>query len=350
MAVIRGGPLDDSGPEMMDAAMSVLKPLLSESDCSPVEFVEVEAGAHCVEKYGAPLPRESLETILNLGVVFKAPTAGAKTPDFPPVGSTIKKAMDTYANITPCRSYKGVKLASRLNIDMVMVRENTEGLASISFRPTPDISCATRIITRFASERVARVAFAMAQRRRHKLTVCAHTGGIFDGDRIFIESCRKIGMDYPDVDVTFRKPDALNGILMVSPEVFDVIVAPNDWGSVISDAMVSSTGSVGLGPRANLGDDAASFEPIHGTAPGKAGKGTVNPVSQILAGKMLLEWLGARHQDEKVSELGRVIGQSVSEILDEGRVMTRDLGGTASTSEVAQAILERARQLLHGAC
>ncbi|MBI2958656.1 MAG: isocitrate/isopropylmalate dehydrogenase family protein [Chloroflexi bacterium] len=347
VALIRGGPEDDSGPEMMDAALSVLKPLLSESGCPRVDFVEVEAGAHCARKYGNALPPESLQTIRDLRVVFKAPTAGAKSPGSAPVGVTIKKALNTYANVTPCRSYRGVKTALRPGIDMVMVRENTEGLpASIFFRPVPDVSCETRVITRSASQRIARVAFEMARSRRQRLTICAVEARIFEGDIIFIEACKELGKAYPEVHVDVRKPDALAGILVVNPESFDVVVAPNDWGFIISDEMVATTGSVGLGPRANLGDGAGLFEPIHGTAPGKAGKGTVNPISEVLAGKMMLEWLGSRHHDEAITRVGRLIGEAVAQVLDEGLVLTGDMGGKASTSEVAGAVLDRARTLL----
>ncbi len=345
VAVVRGGPLDDSGPEMMDAALHVLKSLLS--DTGPhIEFIEVEAGTHCAKSRGNPLPQESLETILRLGVVFKAPTAGGKVPAFRPITSTLRRTLKTYANVTPCRSYRGVKAALKPGIDMVMVRENSEGLqGGAFFRPAPGVSCAIRVITQLASERIARVAFKMAQTRRRILTVCASTSGLNDGDLVFIDGCMAVAKEFPEVRLEVRKPDALNSIMVVNPESFDVIVTPSDWGAIISDAMVATTGSVGLGPRANLGDGTALFEPIHGTAPGKAGKGTVNPVSQILAGKMMLEWFGSQKEDATALRAARLLEQAVTGVLDEGNVLTVDLGGKASTREVANAILERARRL-----
>ncbi len=346
VAVLRGGPDDDSGPELMDAALHVLKSFLSDRGGPRIDFIEVEAGTHCAKTRGDPLPQQSLDTILALKCAFKAPTAGGKVPAFRSITPTLRKALNTYANITPCRSYKGVKTALKPGIDMVMVRENSEGFqASPSFRPVPGVSCSMRIISQLASQRIARVAFKMAQDRRRQLTVCASTSGVCDGDLLFIESCRSVASEFPEVQLEVRKPDALNGILVINPGSFDVVVAPNEWGMIISDAMAATTGSVGLGPRANLGDGTALFEPIHGTAPGKAGKGTVNPVGQILAGKMMLEWFALQHNDEGARRVAGLLEQSVTDILDEGRVLTVDLGGKASTREIAEAIVERGRRL-----
>lgn len=345
VAAVRGGPEDDSGPELMDAAMFVLESLLKEPGAPKFDFIPIEAGTHCAKTRGNPLPPDSLEKILKLGVAFKAPTAGEKVPQFKTMTSVLRRSLKTYANITPSRSYRGVKAALKPNIDMVMVRENIEGLqAGPAFRPTPDVSCTIRTITRAGSERIARVAFQMAQARRKKLTVCAFASGMQDGDLIFIDGCRKVARDFPEVEMGVRKPDALNGILMVNPGSFDVVVAPNDWGCLISDAMAAAAGSVGLGPRANLGDGTALFEPIHGTAPGKAGKGIVNPVGQILAGKLMLEWFGSQNNDESATRLAKRLEQAVTDVLDEGKVLPVELGGKATTKEITEAIVTRARQ------
>ncbi|MDO8670136.1 MAG: isocitrate/isopropylmalate family dehydrogenase [Dehalococcoidia bacterium] len=353
VAVLRGGPEDESGPEMMDAAMQVLGTMLADAGLSSVKFVPLESGKHCVKTTGQWLPDESLKKARELGVVFKAPGASATSsledavsrPNVPK--RYLRHELKVYANVTPSKSYKGVTKAIRQNIDLVIVRENMEGLLqSPFFEPAPGVGCNIRIITREGSARVARVAFQLAQRRRKKVTVCAlQVAGAIGSERLFIEGCFNVAKEFPDVEVEVRKPDSLAGTLVDRPDYYDVIVAPNDWGYIISDVAVAATGSVGLGPRANYGDNAALFEPVHGTAPGKAGKGTVNPISQILAGKMMLEYLGYRHDDEELLRLSRRLERAVTEVLDGGKTLTVDLGGSATTRQMVEAVIERSRAL-----
>ncbi|MDO8671201.1 MAG: isocitrate/isopropylmalate family dehydrogenase, partial [Dehalococcoidia bacterium] len=253
VAVIRGGANDGSGPEMMDAALCVLKAMLEEAKVTSLKFVDLDLAAE---------PEKSWETVRSLGVVFKAPTNSPHLPEGQTgriMGSVqIRRGLDLYANITPCKSYKGITKALRPDIDMVMVRENVEGLfGSPSFSPAPGIDCNVRIITRAGSERIARVAFQLARGRRKKVTVSTVPPGAISSDGTFTAACETVAREFPDVKMEIFKPDSVCGMLMDRADYFDVVVAPNDWGFILQDGMVATTGSVGLGPRANLGDNTA---------------------------------------------------------------------------------------------
>lgn len=322
--------------------MEVLRVLFEANGGPHIEFVPVEAGAHCAAKYGASLTDEALRTILDLGVAFKAPT---KTTDVISVGLTLRHRLKAYASVNELRSYPGVPTALKPNIDVVLVRDNSEGLFKMhSVYPSPDTTIDLRIISREAARRIARVGFELARKRRKKLAVCAFTSSI-NSDLVFIKGCEEIAQNYADVEFSVRKVDAFAGTAVSDPEQYDVVVAPNEWGSIMTDLFAAACGSVGLAARGNLGDATAYFEPIHGTAPGKAGKGTVNPVSQIMAGKLLLEWLGKRFADPLAADAASCLQQAVQRVLVTGKVLTVDLGGAARTAEMVASIAAEIREL-----
>jgi isocitrate dehydrogenase (NAD+) len=338
VAYIRGGRDDDSGPEMADAAMEVLTVAMSRPGAPRIEWVPVEAGAHCFATHGTTFPRSSIEKILELGIAFKAPTASAKAKHSEPIGLILRRELGTYASINELHSYPGVKSALRPDINIALVRDNSEGLFAMhSVYPSPDLTVDTRFTSRQASERVARIGFELARRRRKKLAVCAFPVGI-NGDQLFIKSCEHVAADYPDVEFWVRKVDAFAGTAVVDASIYDVIVAPNEWGSIMTDLFAATCGSVGLAARANLGERTAYFEPIHGTAPGKAGKGTVNPVSQIMAAKLMFEWLGRTYEDTSATQLANDLERAVSAVLATGETLTADLGGHTPTATMVQEI------------
>ena len=187
--------------------------------------------------------------------------------------------------------------------------------------------------------------FELARRRRRKVAVCAFYGGLVPSDSVFVADCREIAQEYPDVDLLIRKVDTFAGTVITDPAQYDVVVAPNEWGSIMTDLFAAACGSVALAARGNIGDETGCFEPIHGTAPGKAGKGTVNPISQILAAKLLLEWLGSRFDDPEPVVAAKLLQGAVERVLSEGDVMTADLGGTSTTQQVVEAVSKEIRYL-----
>jgi isocitrate/isopropylmalate dehydrogenase len=250
----------------------------------------------------------------------------------------LRRELNTYANVNWLKSYPGVKTAIKRSIDVVLVRENTEGLIALqTVYPSPNMTVDLRFITREASTKIARLGFEMARQRRKKVTVCAFPVAV-NSDKLFIKSCAEVAEEFPDVDFRVRKVDAFAGTVVTDPEQYDVVVAPNEWGSIMTDLFAAACGSVGLAGRANLGDATGLFEPIHGTAPGKTGKGTVNPISQIMAGKLMLEWLGNKFGDDTAARAAERLEQAVSRVLATGEVLTVDIGGTSSTADMVDAI------------
>ncbi|HMG41432.1 MAG TPA: isocitrate/isopropylmalate family dehydrogenase [Acidimicrobiales bacterium] len=345
VAYVRGGPEDETGPEMADAAMAVFDVLLEVNGGPAIEWVPVEAGAHCAPIHGTTIPPESLATILDIGIALKAPTASAKSADAMPVSLMLRRDLKAYANVNQLKSYPGVAKALRPDIDVLMVRENSEGLFAMhSAYPSKDMTVDFRFITREASQRIARVGFDMARRRRKKAAICAFPVAI-NSDQLFIRSCEEVAEEYPDVEWWVRKVDAFAGTVIENPSQYDVIIAPNEWGSILTDAFAAACGSVGLAARGNIGDTTGYFEPIHGTAPGKTGKGTVNPISQIMAGKLLFEFLGERFDDPSATAAGACLETAVANVLSTGETLTVDLGGTATTADMVAAISDEVRRL-----
>jgi isocitrate/isopropylmalate dehydrogenase len=221
------------------------------------------------------------------------------------------------------------------NIDLIVVRENTEGMYSgIEFDVDNDTAVAMRVISREASERIARFAFKLAVQRRknlsyaHKANILRHTDGIFN------QAVLKVAKEFPEVNVAGYHIDAMAMQLVKSPEAFDVIVTTNLFGDIISDEAAQIVGGLGMAAGANIGENYAMFEPVHGSAPKYAGQNKVNPIATVFAGKMLLEYLGEKNS-------AHVVEKAVFEVLEEGKVLTYDLGGKAKTSEVGEAIVAK---------
>ena len=345
VAYVRGGPEDETGPEMADAAMAVLGAVLNAYPDLKIEFVPINAGSHCFKDHGTVVPDASLKQILDIGVVFKAPTASAKTATSMPVSLKLRKELRTYANVNELRSYPGVPTALRPDIDVLLIRDNSEGLFAMQTGyPNPDMTVDMRFITRQASARIARMGFEYARERRRKLCVCAFPVAV-NSDQMFIAASNEVAQEYPDVEYSVRKVDAFAGTVIANPAQYDVVIAPTEWGSIMTDLFAQACGSVGLAARGNLGDTTGYFEPIHGTAPGKTGKGTVNPISQIMAGKIMLDWLGKTRKDATAAKAGATLQRAVSNVLTKGAVRTVDLGGTSKTIDMVNAVIEEVQRL-----
>ncbi|WP_290899934.1 isocitrate/isopropylmalate family dehydrogenase [Ferroglobus sp.] len=320
IAVIPG---DGIGKEVVEAAMLILENLNL-----PFQYVWLEAGDEAEKKYGKALPDETLEEVKKCkAVLFGA--AGETAAD---VIVKLRQELETYANVRPAKSFRGVK-SIHSNVDMVIVRENTECLyKGIEFE-VDGVAEAVRIISRKASERIVRFAFELAKREGrkrvtalHKANVMRKTCGLFK--RVFYE----VAKEYGEIEANDYYIDAACMYIAMDPWRFDVIVTTNMFGDIVSDLAAGIVGGLGLAPSANIGDEYAIFEPVHGAAFDIAGKGIANPTAMILTASMMLRHLGFEEEAKKVE-------RAVEKVLAEGKT-TPDLGGNLKTMEMAEEILK----------
>jgi isocitrate dehydrogenase (NAD+) len=324
-------PGDGIGPELADAARRVL-------DASGVAFEwEVQdAGEAVMAEYGTPLPDHVMESIRRNRLALKGPVTTPVGKGFRSVNVALRQALGLYANLRPARSMKGVRTRFE-DIDLVVVRENTEDLyAGIEHMVGKDAAESIKIITRAASERIARFAFEYALANgRHKVTA-VHKANIMKlSDGLFLESCRTVAAEYEDrVEFEDRIVDNMCMQLVQKPELYDVLVLPNLYGDIVSDLCAGLVGGLGVAPGANIGTEAAVFEAVHGSAPKYAGLDKANPTALILSGVLMLRHLGEQAAAEHVEV-------ALREVVAEGRHVTYDLGGSAGTRGFADAIIER---------
>ncbi len=323
-------PGDGIGPELAEATRRVL-------DASGVafEWEVVDAGEGVMAEYGTPLPDHVLDSIRRNRVALKGPITTPIGEGFRSVNVSLRQALGLYANVRPARSMKGLD-ARYDNVDLVIVRENTEDLyAGIEHRVGRDAAESIKIITREASERIARYAFEYSLANDRHMVTAVHKANIMKlTDGLFLESCRTVAAEY-DGRIGFqdRIVDNMCMQLVQKPEQYDVLVAPNLYGDIISDLAAGLVGGLGVAPGANIGTEAAVFEPVHGSAPKYAGQNRANPTALILSGALMLRHLG------EPAAAGRV-EDAVRGVIAEGRRVTYDLGGTAGTSQFADAIIE----------
>src|SRR5688500_2002548 len=325
-------PGDGIGPELAEATRRVL-------DASGIQFdwLVVDAGADVMDRYGTPLPEHVLDSIRDTKVALKGPITTPVGEGFRSVNVTLRQALDLYANLRPARSMKGVETRYE-DVDLIIVRENTEDLyAGIEHRVGKDAAESIKIITRAASERIARFAFDYAiANGRHKVTA-VHKANIMKlSDGLFLESCRTVAAQYEGKGIEFedRIVDNMCMQLVQKPELYDVLVLPNLYGDIVSDLAAGLVGGLGVAPGANIGTEAAVFEPVHGSAPKYAGLDVANPTALILSGALMLRHLGEIAAAERVETATR-------DIIAEGVTVPRDLGGTAGTRAFGEAVAER---------
>jgi len=324
-------PGDGIGPELAEATRRVL-------DASGVEFKWeiVEAGEAVIAKEGTPLPQSVLDSILRNKIAIKGPITTPVGVGFRSVNVALRQTLSLYANLRPVRSIPGLKTRYE-NVDLVIVRENTEDLyAGIEHMVGPDAAESIKIITRAASERIARFAFEYAVANgRHKVTA-VHKANIMKlSDGLFLESCRTIAAQY-EGKIAFedRIVDNMCMQLVQKPELYDVLVLPNLYGDIVSDLCAGLVGGLGVAPGANIGIDVAVFEAVHGSAPKYAGLNKANPTALMLSGVLMLRHIGEQAAAERVED-------AIRAVIAEGRAVTYDLGGSAGTSDFADAIVAR---------
>lgn len=330
-------PGDGIGPELTEATLKVLDAVQRKNRIS-LKIHEVEAGDDCARKRGVPLPQETIDAIRASDACLKGPV-GDTAAD---VIVKLRQIFDLYANIRPIRTYPNVpNMAPEL--DFVIVRENTEDLyKGIEYEMDKDTAVCLRVITRKGSERIAKYAFETAQRRNKMLKVTAiHKANVMKKTcGLFLQVCREVAKTYPKIALEEMIVDNAAMQLIKRPTEFDVIVTTNMFGDILSDEASILVGGLGMAPGANIGDNFALFEPVHGSAPKYAGKQIANPTSMILASKMMLEWLGKRNSDEQCTKASIDIEKALIKTLED-KVLTRDLGGETKTAEFGEAVAER---------
>jgi len=320
-------PGDGIGPEVTDAVLRVLS-------ATGVSFSwdRHEAGLFAFERTGQALPAELIASIRSTRVALKGPVTTPIGEGFTSVNVGLRKALDLYANLRPVWNLPGI--AGRFQgVDLVIVRENTEDLyAGLEHEVIPGVVESLKIITERASSRIARFAFDHAVRHGRKRVTAIHKANIMKlSDGLFLECARRVARDYPSIIYDEKIVDAACMHLVMTPEKFDVLVMPNLYGDIVSDLCAGLVGGLGVVGAANLGVDAAVFEAVHGSAPDIAGKNLANPTALLLSAVMML-----RHIDEPLAA-DRVMS-ALGQVLAAGQVRTRDLGGSASTSEYADAL------------
>ena len=323
LAVIPGPGI---GAEVVTEAIRLLESTGLNFDCRYMEI-----GYEVFKRTGNPVPDDVLEKIRKTqACLFGATTTPVGVPGYKSAIITLRTALGLYANVRPAKSYPIQK--SMKDVDLVIVRENTEGMYSGMEFELPDSAFTIRVITRKATERISRFAFDLAMKRRKKVTVVTKANVLRKSDGLFLDVARKVAEDYPDVEVEEAFVDVTAMRLILKPNIFDVIVTSNLFGDILSDEAAGLVGGLGLAPSANIGADYALFEPVHGSAPALAGRKIANPMAAMLASKMMLDYLGENRWAERIEN-------AIVNVLKEGKVLTPDLGGSSSTKQVTDAVI-----------
>jgi isocitrate dehydrogenase (NAD+) len=323
-------PGDGIGPEVSESVVRIFK--VAGLD---IDWERHDAGVTSFEKSGETLPAALLDSIKRNTVALKGPVTTPIGQGFTSVNVGLRKALDLYANLRPVRNLPGVK--SRYdNVDLVIVRENTEDLyAGLEHVVVPGVVESLKIITERASTNIARFAFEHARRYGRKRVTAIHKANIMKlGDGLFLESTRRVAREFTDITYDERIVDAACMHLVMYPENLDVLLLPNLYGDIVSDLCAGLVGGLGVVPGANLGAGAAVFEAVHGSAPDIALKNLANPTALLLSALMMLDHIGEREASARIRG-------ALDAVLLDGAIRTRDLGGSATTTEFTDAICQR---------
>ena len=343
-------PGDGIGPEITDATLRVLQA----AECKfglGIERQSFDIGFAALQASGSTFPPSVLEACRRADGIVLGP---ADTAAYPPPekggvnpSATLRISLDLYANVRPARSREGLQHWGRTPMDLVIVRENTEGFYADrsmhrgigEFMPTPDVALSVRKITAPACRRIAVAAFELARQRRRKVTAVHKMNVLKVTEGLFLEQVRAVARGYADVQYDEQLVDSMAALLVRDAARFDVVVTTNMYGDILSDEASELSGSLGVGGAINAGDEHCMAQAQHGSAPDIAGKGVANPTSLMLSTAMLLDWLGARHKRENYAQAARAIGQALDRLLSARETRTRDLGGTLGTAAFAEAIV-----------
>ena len=319
---------DGIGPEISDAVMKIIK-----ASGLEINWDVQTAGAEVAEVEGTPLPERVIASILKNKVALKAPVTTPIGKGFRSVNVQLRKDLDLYANLRPCKNLPNVKTRFE-NVDLVVVRENTEDLyAGIEQMKDADTAESIKIITRGASERICKFAFDYAlKNNRHEVCVVTKANIMKLSDGLFLESYRKVAENYPQIKKREILVDNLCMQLVQDPTRFDVLVMPNLYGDIVSDLTAGLIGGLGVAQGANIGEDCAVFEPVHGSAPDIKGQNKANPTALLLSAVEMLKYIGENSCAEKIE---RALFKTLSQ-----NIKTADLGGSATTTEFTQKVIE----------
>ncbi|QQR72115.1 MAG: isocitrate/isopropylmalate dehydrogenase family protein [Holophagales bacterium] len=326
-------PGDGIGPEVTAATVRVL-----EAAGARFDWETHSAGAEALARLGDPLPADVLDSIRRHGIALKGPVTTPVGTGFQSVNVRLRKELDLYANLRPVRTLEGIP-GRYTGIDLVIVRENTEDLYSgLEHIVVPGVVESLKIITERASTRIARFAFEHARKIGRKRVTAVHKANIMKlSDGLFLDCFRQVAKEYPEIQADDRIIDNLCMQLVMRPETFDVLLMENLYGDIVSDLAAGLVGGLGVVPGANLGEKVAVFEAVHGSAPDIAGRNLANPLAMMRSGVQMLLYL---EMTEEVERLRAALRRTVVE----RRVMTRDLGGTATTTEFTEAVVREIEQ------
>lgn len=341
---------DDIGLEVVPETVRAMKAALQRVGVA-AEWLDMPIGRPAYDQLGTTMPEGTVERLAELDGWVLGPIGHREYPDDPRAVNPhpiLRKQFELHSNIRPSRALEGLPAIHR-DTDLVIVRENTEGFQPDrnvvagcgEFRPTHDTTISVRVITRKNSRAVALSAFELARRRRSKVTA-VHKNTVFKlGCGMFAEECRKVAADYPDVAYNEVIVDTFAMKVTMKPSDYDVVVTTNMFGDILSDLTAGLVGGLGLAPGLSAGDHHAMAQATHGSAPDIAGRGVANPYAMIVSGAMLLDWLGQKHGDDRLHRAADLVQESMVAVFEEDGVMTPDLGGSASTGEVGQAVVRR---------
>lgn len=349
IGVIRG---DGIGPDIVDATVSVVT-AAAERVGEAIEWVPLPGGLSALETHGSTFPQVSFRAIANLNGLVLGPVSHHLYPGDDPQyinpSGFLRKRLDLYANLRPVRYFPGVP-ALHTNVDLLIVRENTEGMyadrnvldGNGELRINEDTIVSVRVVTRQAIEKLLRTAFDMARKRNgKKLVTVVHKANVLKrGDGLVLRCAEELAQEYPDVAWNEAHVDAFAMQLVMKPEEVDVVATTNMFGDILSDEAAGLVGGLGMAPGLNAGDHFAMAQAAHGSAPDIADSHTANPVAEIMSGAMLLQWLALRHKRGKLEKAARLVETAISTVLSEARVVTPDLGGTVTTPIMASAITD----------
>jgi isocitrate dehydrogenase (NAD+) len=321
-------PGDGIGPEVTAAARRIV-----DATGLEIKWQEHLAGQAALDATGTPLPEETLAAVRTADATLKGPTATPSGTGFRSVNVELRQKLQLYANYRPARSLSGVPSRYE-NVDLIVVRENTEGLYSgLEHEVVPGVVESLRVVTEAASERIARFAFETARRQGRRRVTCVHKANILKlSDGLFLRTCRRVSQEFSDIPFDDSIIDAAAMKLVLNPHSFDVMVMENLFGDILSDLTAGLVGGLGLTPSANIGQGVAVFEAVHGTAPDIAGKCIANPTAVILSAVLMLRYLNEKAAADQIEN-------AVRKVFARGNTRTGDLGGRAATSEFVDALL-----------
>jgi isocitrate dehydrogenase (NAD+) len=327
-------PGDGIGPEITGAVVRII-----EASGVEIEWDSYIAGAEALARFGDPLPENVLDSIRQNKVALKGPLTTPVGKGFASVNVRLRKTLDLYANLRPVRTLPAIKTPFG-DLDLIIVRENTEGLyAGLEHMVVPGVAQSLKIITEKASTRISRFAFELARRDGRKRITCIHKANIMKvSDGLFLDCFRTVAAEYPDIQADDRIVDNACMQLVMNPQQFDMLLLENLYGDIVSDLAAGLVGGLGVVPGANIGELGAVFEAVHGSAPDIAGKNLANPTALLQSGVQMLRYLGE-------PKAANWIEKALFHTLSSKSIRTRDLGGTAHTTEYTEAIVASMREL-----